>query len=485
MKERLILTLSIVMLAVAGVAQNYSTMIHHGSDTWRLHQCYNIIEASDGSVIVGENLYDEDLWDVGKYLYKLDSEAQVTDSVFTFTNTVNSVHPVLRDPFNDDNNIITSFYEENGNNYFSRVCFNDNLEITEVSEKQIEIPGLWNSYGQKNYLVNGDHDIVVHGSDTDSTEMFFVFGLDGETKYVSEPVRRTDRWLPNQSLFTISDTPRRYGMLKHTSNCNEFVEVFDDRFQRLGEHVIPKINGYQTYGGLYFQAVGVDDGCFLVTSEMFKVSPNGIMLHARMIIKFNSDFEVTATHTIESGEEDMISYRNIAVTDDGRVYFVWLKAESGIKRSIVVDCLDTDLNLEWERVCHTEPNADCFGMQTLSNGGLAICGQGYTNIFAVNEVKDFFVVIFDDEGWSVNENCNAVPFLCYPNPASNTLHVDISPDVADQVSEISLFDISGRLVKAQQSGFGSIDISGLAPGMYVMKVALDGGKVFEEKIVKK
>ncbi|MBP9994898.1 MAG: T9SS type A sorting domain-containing protein, partial [bacterium] len=83
------------------------------------------------------------------------------------------------------------------------------------------------------------------------------------------------------------------------------------------------------------------------------------------------------------------------------------------------------------------------------------------------------------------EVIEAVPFLVYPNPASNTLHMDISPDVADQVSEISLFDISGRLLKTQQSGFGSIDISGLAPGLYVMKVTLDDGKVFEEKIVKK
>ena len=35
-----------------------------------------------------------------------------------------------------------------------------------------------------------------------------------------------------------------------------------------------------------------------------------------------------------------------------------------------------------------------------------------------------------------------------------------------------------------QSCFGCIDISGLATGMYIMKVALDDGKVFEEKIVK-
>ena len=71
----------------------------------------------------------------------------------------------------------------------------------------------------------------------------------------------------------------------------------------------------------------------------------------------------------------------------------------------------------------------------------------------------------------------------YPTPAANSLKIEIS-DSAEPES-VSLYDISGRLVKTQPSGFETIDISGLAPGMYVMKVTLDNGKVFEEKIVKK
>ncbi|MCQ2308559.1 MAG: T9SS type A sorting domain-containing protein [Bacteroidales bacterium] len=106
-------------------------------------------------------------------------------------------------------------------------------------------------------------------------------------------------------------------------------------------------------------------------------------------------------------------------------------------------------------------------------------------IFIEGDFFMAFLLVLNDDGTSTPEMEDIVrPFIVYPNPAFNALHIDISPDVADQVNEISLYDISGRLVKAQQSGFGSIDISGLAPGMYVMKVALGDGKVFEEKIVK-
>ena len=74
--------------------------------------------------------------------------------------------------------------------------------------------------------------------------------------------------------------------------------------------------------------------------------------------------------------------------------------------------------------------------------------------------------------------------FAFPNPTSDVVNIGLNDDISASVSSIDIFDISGRLVKAQQSSFGSIDISGLAPGMYVMKVALDDGKVFEEKIVK-
>ncbi len=100
----------------------------------------------------------------------------------------------------------------------------------------------------------------------------------------------------------------------------------------------------------------------------------------------------------------------------------------------------------------------------------------------VNQFEFKMELTKDPEYTDVTES-EASATRIYPNPASGSISVSVNSGA--EIESVSLFDISGRLVKAQQSGFGSIDISCLATGMYVMKVTLDDGKVFEEKIVKK
>ncbi len=108
---------------------------------------------------------------------------------------------------------------------------------------------------------------------------------------------------------------------------------------------------------------------------------------------------------------------------------------------------------------------------------------GYCDKFAYCDIPDYPLRWGQTDILGVEENSGESFATIYPNPVSGNVNVKV-PSGAE-IESVSLFDISGRLVKAQQSGFGSIDISGLATGMYVMKVALDDGKVFEEKIVKK
>ncbi|MBP9994310.1 MAG: T9SS type A sorting domain-containing protein [bacterium] len=108
------------------------------------------------------------------------------------------------------------------------------------------------------------------------------------------------------------------------------------------------------------------------------------------------------------------------------------------------------------------------------------------SVFAMDtdNVNGGFPVFAEGQYSDVTENrTDGSGVSAYPNPASGSISVSVNSGA--EIESVSLFDISGRLVKAQQSGFGSIDISGLATGMYVMKVTLDDGKVFEEKIVKK
>ena len=73
-------------------------------------------------------------------------------------------------------------------------------------------------------------------------------------------------------------------------------------------------------------------------------------------------------------------------------------------------------------------------------------------------------------------------YLAYPNPAHDQLHLQYSPDV--QPKQVELYDLQGRLVRSQSQGLESVDMQGLASGQYLMKVTLEDGKSFTDKVVK-
>ena len=74
------------------------------------------------------------------------------------------------------------------------------------------------------------------------------------------------------------------------------------------------------------------------------------------------------------------------------------------------------------------------------------------------------------------------PYACWPNPAKDVLHLSFSPDV--QPAQAELYDLQGRLVRTWCNGLETLNLQGLAPGTYTMRVTLEGGKVFSDKVVK-
>jgi hypothetical protein len=72
--------------------------------------------------------------------------------------------------------------------------------------------------------------------------------------------------------------------------------------------------------------------------------------------------------------------------------------------------------------------------------------------------------------------------MFYPNPAQDRLRLQYSPDV--QPKQVELYDLQGRLVRSQSQGLESLNMQGLAPGQYLMKVTLEDGKSFTDKVVK-
>ena len=76
----------------------------------------------------------------------------------------------------------------------------------------------------------------------------------------------------------------------------------------------------------------------------------------------------------------------------------------------------------------------------------------------------------------------SAPTPATPNPADDVLHLEFSPDAVPTLVE--LYDMQGRLVMSQRSGFEAIATKVLPAGVYTLKVTLEGGKSYSETIIK-
>ena len=94
-----------------------------------------------------------------------------------------------------------------------------------------------------------------------------------------------------------------------------------------------------------------------------------------------------------------------------------------------------------------------------------------------------FVVVVQDKLWDVDEKQFVIrPYSYYPNPSQTEIHLQYSPDVTPQ--NIELYDMQGRLLRSKRNNLESLNLQGLASGTYTMRVTLEGGNVFSDKVIK-
>ena len=83
------------------------------------------------------------------------------------------------------------------------------------------------------------------------------------------------------------------------------------------------------------------------------------------------------------------------------------------------------------------------------------------------------------------EELSETKVTIYPNPTKGMLKVDISGGEQFENAQISLYDLTGKLLQqwAGISQSNTIDLSERTPGMYIMQVAYNG-KISSWKIIK-
>jgi hypothetical protein len=78
-----------------------------------------------------------------------------------------------------------------------------------------------------------------------------------------------------------------------------------------------------------------------------------------------------------------------------------------------------------------------------------------------------------------NDNFTNNNISFYPNPAKSNININNT----ENIEQIDIFDLSGRLIKYKVSDFKNIDLSDLSPGTYILKVSLDSNKFLNSKLI--
>jgi hypothetical protein len=173
---------------------------------------------------------------------------------------------------------------------------------------------------------------------------------------------------------------------------------------------------------------------------------------------------------------------------DRAIYLLYSERDiySGQKLTFAVK-MDPDFNVEWKRYCKPVENYQLSTKQCIpatdeeGNEVMAVAGSSID--WENDAIGIFYFFIHHDGTVSVDEGMVKVrPYTFYPNPTCDQLRMAFSPDV--QPSLVELYDLQGRLVHTQDNGFDYIDMSRLPAGIYTVRVTMQDGQVFSDKVVK-
>ena len=369
------------------------------------------------------------------------------------------------------------------------------------------------------FLIDDDGTIVMAAHCLKKDSYCYLFARitsQGEIVSMREDVSMNEKFDFLYSLFVRKRECKSYGMIKFYNHDSggDFYYLIDsafncERVKRLSTMEIRVVqeDPNQTYPDTtfyyqFYQGSGeyYNDTSFLVTctTQYLKTSKYQFG-YGHFISQLNDSANVLNTkvwdcHKLQTDHSTTTlsaMTQPLSVTDR----FIYHCGITGVKQHgyyitsstktrIVVGKFDRDLNQIWRRYYGLD---DCYydinTVEATEDGGCIMTG-----IYANNPGSFYsYILKVDENGYDAlgeNTESKIKPYCCYPNPTSDVIYIDLSPDVTCQYVE--LYNIDGRLVETFQetSLQTTIDISGLNAGMYIIKIRMAEGKEYTEHIVK-
>lgn len=154
-----------------------------------------------------------------------------------------------------------------------------------------------------------------------------------------------------------------------------------------------------------------------------------------------------------------------------------------LPKRIKVTKTDSDLNVIWQKSFWIDGTHYCNGVKAIEDGGCFIYGTSIKNENG-SDIRSAFVFRLSADGliYLPEREDAPRPFAHWPSPVTNQLQLRFSTDF--RPARIELYDLIGRQVLTQRSNLEHIDMSQLPAGTYTMRVSMEDGKTYSDKVVK-
>ena len=183
--------------------------------------------------------------------------------------------------------------------------------------------------------------------------------------------------------------------------------------------------------------------------------------------------ELIFTTTVEGNVYQIINY---AVEWNGNLVFVVHSNDSTVADKIYLyNGTELILNPDLNTFLDAEPRQMTTENENQSTNITGLLPYG--DLLLVNTNQGVYAIEYD-EVLSVQDNISLYKLQISPNPVKDILNL------SDKIKEISVYDLSGKLVKEEKEVTDNIDISALPKGNYIIKGITETGEKFANKVIK-
>ena len=499
--KKIVILFAFLASMVFASAQTLDSIAHHDVG-WYSMEMRNMMELHDGNILANCQLFwiDEDwnyLGDFGNRMLKLSPNGpEFLDSLFLENADLN-YFLLERNPIGDDNIYAYAERDLENNHTDLRICFfDDNLVLNPDKELHVPLCDSIFSPLRDSYCIDEEGIITVAlKMNTVGKYNLYRVGLDGSI--IARASYNLDSFPfdlnPNMNNLSIfNEDPLEFSLIgfKRTDSGKKIhVVVFDEQLN-LEEDLTPDgaPNGIEFEGGYNDMVVDGGDGTFLISSRWYDDQVGGV--DGVRVTRYDKStqeplcaafFKTKPVVFVGNASVGWAFPIYMVQADNGDVYFAYSTQDASVlEGQVAVVRMDHDLNVIWERFC-LEPTGytrDGEVAVLMDSGVFAVGG------YVMDEYsQQLFFLFLDNNGVGIGEHADLLrPYTFYPNPVNETLSIHYSPDV--KLDCVEIFDLQGKKVVSQRNNLESIRTAELPSGVYSIRVTLEGGQSYTDKIVK-